>query len=96
MRDVILSLLTAATLASAAYAQQAADAVAPEAGTAVAASQTNASPAVSAAHEAKAAGRPVEARTWMVAAANPLAVSAGADVLRDGGTEARRAGDLLQ
>ena len=88
MRDVILSLLTAATLASTAYAQQAADAVAPEAGTAVAGAQTDASPEVSAAHEAKAAGTPVEAQTWMIAAAHPLAVSAGADVLRDGGTAA--------
>ena len=88
MRDVILSLLTAATLVSTAYAQQAADAVAPEAGTAVTGAQTDVSPEVSAAHEAKTAGRPVEAQTWMIAAANPLAVSAGADVLRDGGTAA--------
>lgn len=41
-----------------------------------------------AALEAKEAGQPVEADTWMVAAANPLAVEAGADVLRAGGTAA--------
>ena len=39
---------------------------------------------------AKAAGTPVEAATWMVAAANPLAVEAGAAVLADGGSAACR------
>lgn len=51
-----------------AAAQQAADAVQPEgagAGTVIT------SEAVAAALEAKAAGRPVEAQDWMVAAANP-------------------------
>lgn len=46
------------------------------------------SEAAMAALEAKEAGQPVEADTWMVAAANPLAVEAGADVLRAGGTAA--------
>ncbi len=54
-------------------AQEAADAIDPEAATAQA---------------SKDAGTPVEASNWMVAAANPLAVQAGADVLRDGGTAA--------
>jgi len=36
----------------------------------------------------KAAGRPVAARNWMVVAANPLAVEAGARVLDEGGTAA--------
>ncbi|MEL7175998.1 MAG: gamma-glutamyltransferase [Pseudomonadota bacterium] len=54
-------------------AQEAADAVAPEAATSL---------------EAKAAGSPVRADNWMVAAANPLAVQAGARVLRDGGSAA--------
>jgi gamma-glutamyltranspeptidase/glutathione hydrolase len=38
--------------------------------------------------EAKVAGRPVEAENWMIAAANPLAVEAGAAVLRAGGSAA--------
>jgi len=66
-------------------AQQAADTVAPEGagGGAVATS-----PQVVEAQAAKANGRPVEARDWMISAANPLAVEAGAEVLRAGGTAA--------
>ena len=40
------------------------------------------------AHEHKKAGKPVTARNWMVSAANPLAVEAGARILRNGGTAA--------
>jgi gamma-glutamyltranspeptidase/glutathione hydrolase len=69
-----------------AYAQQAADAVAPEAASQGAFQAI--SPAVEAALAAKADGRPVEAQDWMVAAANPWAVQAGADVLSKGGTAA--------
>jgi gamma-glutamyltranspeptidase/glutathione hydrolase len=58
-----------------AQAQQAADAVAPEA-------------AATAARDSKAQGSPVAARDWMVAAANPLAVQAGARVLAEGGSAA--------
>ena len=66
-------------------AQQAADGVAPEgAGAGVVAT----SPQVAEAQAAKADGRPVEARDWMISAANPLAVEAGAKVLREGGTAA--------
>ena len=54
-------------------AQQATDAVAPEVATALA---------------AKADAKPVEAKRWMIAAANPLAAKAGADVLRRGGSAA--------
>jgi gamma-glutamyltranspeptidase/glutathione hydrolase len=43
---------------------------------------------VSEALAAKAEGRPVAAQDWMVVAANPLAVEAGAKVLREGGTAA--------
>ena len=75
----ILTLL-ALGLASAAGAQQAADAIAPEAATSGVFDAI--SPAVAAALEAKAAGTPVEATEWMVAAANPWAVQAGADVGR--------------
>lgn len=67
-------------------AQQAADAVQPEAATQGAFSSL--SERVDAAFDAKMAGRPVEASNWMVAAANPWAVEAGADVLANGGTAA--------
>jgi gamma-glutamyltranspeptidase/glutathione hydrolase len=72
--------------ASGAFAQQAADSVAPEAaGSGVFAGM---SPDITAAFKAKDAGRPVTADSWMVAAANPHAVKAGADVLAKGGTAA--------
>ncbi|GHF32836.1 gamma-glutamyltransferase [Seohaeicola zhoushanensis] len=80
-----LSMLLA-MLAGSAVAQQAADAVQPEVMTPVA--EAAQSPAVAAAYAAKAAGRPVEAAHWMVAAANPLAVEAGAKVLAAGGSAA--------
>jgi len=85
----IKSLLLALPLALAAVppaAQQAADAVAPEAATDTA--FADAGPRVRAALEAKAAGTPVRAQDWMVAAAHPLAVEAGADVLARGGSAA--------
>jgi len=81
----LIALLGAALLASAAIAQEAADQVAPEQG---GTGLIEGSPAVMAAQEAKIAGTPVAAQNWMVAAANPLAVEAGARVLRDGGTAA--------
>ncbi|MEL7259272.1 MAG: gamma-glutamyltransferase, partial [Pseudomonadota bacterium] len=68
-----------------ALAQEAADAVAPEA--AGAGALVLSGPAADA-QVAKAQGRAVEAQDWMVVAANPLAVEAGARVLRDGGTAA--------
>ncbi len=71
MRKALSLLLL--TLAAPAAAQQAADAIAPEAASAQA---------------AKGAGTPVEAETWMVAAANPLAVQAGSKVLESGGSAA--------
>ncbi len=80
--------LLALCLALPTAAQEAADAVAPEAA-AEAESQFGAlSEAASAALETKQAGEPTEAEDWMVAAANPLAVEAGARVLREGGTAA--------
>lgn len=72
--------------AGAALAQQSADAVQPEgatSGSAVAISER-----VIAAQAAKDTGTPVSAQTYMVAAANPLAVEAGVDVLAAGGTAA--------
>ncbi|QAX31668.1 gamma-glutamyltransferase [Leisingera sp. NJS204] len=72
--------------ASPLVAQQAADGVAPEA--AAGGSFVAVSPDAAAALEAKANGQAVEADNWMVAAANPHAVEAGAAVLRAGGTAA--------
>ena len=67
------------------YAQQAADAVAPEGDTGTAAF-ANLSDTAQAALVTKQAGEPVTAQDWMVVAANPHAVEAGADVLANGGT----------
>ncbi|MCX7560954.1 gamma-glutamyltransferase [Sulfitobacter sp. F26204] len=73
-------------LVGTAQAQQAADAVEPEAAGIGAFESLPAD--MAAALDAKEAGRPVVASDWMVAAANPLAVKAGADVLAAGGTAA--------
>ncbi len=62
--------------------------VAPERATETATAFTNLSPPAQAALASKQAGRPSEAENWMVAAANPLAVEAGARVLREGGAAA--------
>lgn len=83
MRAILMGLLV---VAGGAVAQQAADAVEPEA--AGAGGFESLSPAVTAALAAKAAGVPVQADNWMVVAANPHAVRAGADVLARGGTAA--------
>ena len=72
-----LTLILATTAAI--RAQEASDAVAPEAGASGFISVT--SEAIRDAQDAKAAGKPVEAKKWMVAAANPLAVEAGAKTL---------------
>ncbi|MCK5748382.1 MAG: gamma-glutamyltransferase, partial [Oricola sp.] len=79
-----LTLILATTAAI--PAQEASDAVAPEAGASGFISVT--SEAIRDAQDAKAAGKPVEAKKWMVAAANPLAVEAGAKVLANGGSAA--------
>ncbi|WP_174801684.1 gamma-glutamyltransferase [Martelella limonii] len=76
-----------ALLSVPAAAQQAADSVAPEVGTDTT-GFADAPPAVEAALAAKAEGKPVEAEKWMVAAANPLAVEAGAKILEKGGSAA--------
>ena len=81
----VLAILSV-VLAGAASAQQAADAVEPEAG-GVGAFE-GLPEGVAAALAAKVAGVPVVAADWMVAAANPHAVKAGADVLAAGGTAA--------
>jgi gamma-glutamyltranspeptidase / glutathione hydrolase len=72
-------------LATPVLAQQNSDRIVPEGD---GAGQVVTSDRVAAALRAKAATRPVEAREWMVVAAHPLAVEAGADVLAAGGTAA--------
>ncbi|MEP4246735.1 gamma-glutamyltransferase [Tateyamaria sp.] len=72
--------------ASAVCAQQSSDSVQPEG--AISAHAEAGSERFAAAQAAKAAGSPVSAQTYMVAAANPLAVQAGVDVLAEGGTAA--------
>ena len=84
MRAILTGVLVA--LAGTASAQQAADAVEPEA--AAVGGFESISPAVMNALSLKSAGLPVEADNWMVVAANPHAVRAGADVLARGGTAA--------
>lgn len=81
-----IAIVALAFVAGPALAQEAADAVAPELATA--GSFEALSPEVAAALKAKETGQPVEAQSWMIAAANPHAVSAGAEVLRAGGTAA--------
>ncbi|NCQ25692.1 MAG: gamma-glutamyltransferase [Rhodobacteraceae bacterium CG17_big_fil_post_rev_8_21_14_2_50_63_15] len=83
MRASVLAV--ALILFGPATAQQATDAIAPEG---AGAGELRVPPMLAAAQEAKAAGRPVEAETWMIAAAHPLAVEAGAKVLATGGTAA--------
>ncbi len=79
-------ILSAITFTAPSVAQETADAVAPEGATE---GQVQAlTEEVVAALEAKAAGVPVQSDNWMVAAANPLAVEAGARVLRAGGSAA--------
>jgi gamma-glutamyltranspeptidase/glutathione hydrolase len=84
----ILTAFIACTIASPVMAQVAADGVAPEVETALTERFLGLSAAGNAALESKAMGKPVLADDWMVTAANPLAVEAGADVLRQGGTAA--------
>lgn len=83
---ITLALTLTALMSTSTLAQQAADSVSPEMASHSAFSGL--SEAAMAAMESKESGQPVEADNWMVAAANPLAVEAGADVLRAGGTAA--------
>jgi gamma-glutamyltranspeptidase/glutathione hydrolase len=87
IRAFLSSVVISACFLTSSVAQQAADAVAPEAGSALSDFDTL-SGAAQAALAAKEAGAPTTAENWMVAAANPLAVEAGAAVLRRGGTAA--------
>lgn len=78
--------VSAMALAGSSVAQETADAVAPEG--ASEGQVQGLTEEVVAALEAKMAGQPVTSENWMVAAANPLAVEAGAKVLRAGGSAA--------
>lgn len=82
-----VALSVALGLATQAPAQQAADAIAPEQES-VLSRFDGVSEDARASLAAKAAGVPVRAERWMVSAANPHAVEAGAAVLRAGGTAA--------
>ena len=82
-----VALSVALGLATQAPAQQAADAIAPEQES-VLSPFDGVSEDARASLAAKAAGVPVRAERWMVSAANPHAVEAGAAVLRAGGTAA--------
>lgn len=81
-----IPLAIAALVSSPAMSQQATDAVTTEGASAGVIEGLSAE--AEAAVASKAAGEPVTSETWLVAAANPLAVEAGAEVLRNGGTAA--------
>ncbi|MFU8883323.1 MAG: gamma-glutamyltransferase [Rhodobacterales bacterium] len=86
VKSLLGGLLVAGLLAPVVpLAQQPADTVAPEG---AGAGRVATSQRVAASQQAKAAGRAVAAQDWMVVAAHPLAVEAGADVLAAGGTAA--------
>jgi gamma-glutamyltranspeptidase/glutathione hydrolase len=86
MRLIQLALIATLALGQTAAAQDIADTVAPEGATQT--GRVALSPRAQAARATRDAGRPVQAQTWMIAAANPLAVEAGADILAAGGTAA--------
>ena len=86
-RTLLLTAALMGCLSAPSFAQQAADTVLPEAATGLSEFDTL-SDAAAASLAAKEAGEPTRAEDWMIAAANPLAVEAGAEVLRQGGTAA--------
>ncbi|SUZ31396.1 Gamma-glutamyltranspeptidase [Roseibaca ekhonensis] len=88
IRHILTPFWAALLMAAPAMAQQNSDMVAPEIATDVAMAFPGLSDAGRAALASKAAGDSVAAENWMVAAANPLAVEAGAKILRAGGSAA--------
>lgn len=90
MKTVILSwgLVAGVCFALSVAAQQVSDVLAPEGATALGADFPEASDAAARAMELRDNGQPVESENWMVSAAHPLAVDAGARVLREGGSAA--------
>lgn len=87
-QNSIVAALVAALVAAPLWAQVATDAHAPEANTELSNVFSGLSAAGHAAMARKNAGAPVVANDWMIAAANPIAVEAGAEVLRHGGSAA--------
>lgn len=81
----ISAVLVSLALGSAGWAQEAADGVAPEVETGLG---VQVPAALQSAADAKAAGVSTTAQDWMIAAAHPLAVEAGAEVLAKGGSAA--------
>ena len=81
-------MVTSMLLSAPVRAQQASDEVLPETETSVGVKFEAFSSEVAASLAAKARGEPVLARDWMVAVANPHAATAGARVLKEGGTAA--------
>ena len=89
MKIFFPAIMVALTLLSVSVqAQQASDGVLPEAETPLAIKFEALSPAVATSLAAKFRGEPVLAKDWMVAVANPHAATAGARVLKEGGTAA--------
>jgi len=85
---VSLGLMAWVSVALPLAAQQPSDALAPEGATALGVVFPEASAAAARAMSARDSGQVVESDNWMVAAAHPLAVDAGARVLRGGGSAA--------
>lgn len=83
-----LGLVAWVVMALPGAAQQQSDLLAPEGATALGVAFPEASGAAVRAMAARDAGQAVESENWMVAAAHPLAVDAGARVLREGGSAA--------
>jgi len=90
MKTVVLSLglMAGVSFALPVLAQQVSDVLAPEGATALGAAFPEASGAAERAMARRDSGQVVESDDWMIAAAHPLAVDAGARVLRDGGSAA--------
>jgi gamma-glutamyltranspeptidase/glutathione hydrolase len=89
MKNFFPTIMVALTLLSiSVQAQQVSDEVLPEAEIALAIELETLSPEVATSLAAKARGKPVLAKDWMVAVANPHAATAGARVLKEGGTAA--------
>jgi gamma-glutamyltranspeptidase/glutathione hydrolase len=89
MKIFFTAIMVALTfLTMSVQAQQASDGVSPEAETALAKKFEALSPEVATSLAAKAKGEPILAKDWMVAVANPHAATAGARVLKEGGTAA--------
>ena len=89
MKIFFLAIMVTSILLSASVrAQQISDELLPEPETSVGTGFEAFSSEVAASLAAKARGEPVSARDWMVVVANPYAATAGARVLKEGGTAA--------